>query len=149
MPYRHHKAQFKKSTLSQHLLSSHEPTTQHGLLFSLPTENLTHITAYLDPLSLFALSLVNKALNEHVNEDHTWFRAFLLNFLGISPESEISSEKMLLLRRTESSWKKEYIFRFKATRPWEMSRNTSVAHVPFIYPIRDRGSFNPSDWEGH
>ncbi|KAJ3982435.1 hypothetical protein F5890DRAFT_1529838 [Lentinula detonsa] len=130
MLYRSHKAHLINSTIYKDLTSSHESSKQHGLLCSIPTENLTHITAYFDPPSLFALSLVNRVLYEHVNEDHTWHRAFLLKFFGILPESDIQSEKTLVLRRTESSWRREYVFRFNLTRRWEFSRNTTIAHVP-------------------
>ncbi|KIK57511.1 hypothetical protein GYMLUDRAFT_86733 [Collybiopsis luxurians FD-317 M1] len=121
--------------LSQTSSSSQQSSTQHGLLSSIPAENLTHITAYLDPDSLFTLSLVSRALYEHVTEDHTWHRAFLLSFLGIAPESDVDSEKALVLRRTESTWRKEYVLRYNLTRRWERTRNTTIAHAPVYSPI--------------
>ncbi|KAF9074445.1 hypothetical protein BDP27DRAFT_1416325 [Rhodocollybia butyracea] len=130
MPNRPHKASLNNSPVStKNLTESKNLPNQHGLL-SLPVENLTHITSYLDPWSLVTLSLVNSALYKHVKADYTWHRAFLLRFLGISPESNIDSEKALVLRRTESSWRKEYVFRFNLIRRWERCRNTTVAHAP-------------------
>ncbi|THU88585.1 hypothetical protein K435DRAFT_307343 [Dendrothele bispora CBS 962.96] len=103
--------------------------------FPVPIENLTHITAYLDPPSLFALSLVNKLFYEHIRDDHTWHRAFLLNFLGISPEGDIDNEKSLFLRRFESTWRKEYVFRHNLLRRWTRRTNSTIAHAPVHSPI--------------
>ncbi|KAJ4484231.1 hypothetical protein C8J55DRAFT_38610 [Lentinula edodes] len=133
MPNRPHK--FINSSVSKSTSSSLRSSTQHGLLCSIPAETLAHITAYLDPPSLFALSQVNRALYGHIGEDHTWHRAFLLHFLGILPESNIHSKKALVLRRIESSWRKEYVSRFNLIRRWERSRNTTIAHVPVYSSI--------------
>ncbi|KIY74186.1 WD40 repeat-like protein [Cylindrobasidium torrendii FP15055 ss-10] len=104
-------------------------TCNHGLL-ALPAENLTHITAYLDPLSLHALSLVCLAFNAHVKEEHTWRTAFFVNFLGIAPESDKREGRSLLLRRFESTWKQEYIARWNLEWRWKRSRTQPVVHSP-------------------
>lgn len=88
--------------------------SKYGL--DIPTENLTHITSYLDPPSLLALSGVNTALHEHVKDEHTWHRAFVYSFLGIKPEDNLDDVKGLMLRRSESSWKKEFIIRYNLRR---------------------------------
>lgn len=111
-PYKDHP---NNSSSLNHFTTSPTLITKHGLL-SLPTENLTHITSYLDPPALFALQRVNRVLCDHVKEEHTWYRAFVSKFLGISPEGDVDSEKAVLLRRTENSWKKEYVVRFNLLR---------------------------------
>lgn len=84
-------------------------------LMSLPGESLTHITTYVDdPPSLFALSRVNRRLRDHIADDNTWYRVFAFHFLGIGPESDPQEEQKLLLRRTESTWKKEFVQRVQA-----------------------------------
>ena len=82
-------------------------------LLDVPIETLTGITSYLNPPSLLALSRVNKYLSEHVKNDSTWYRAFLYQFLEIGPESDLDSEKALLLRRAKRSWCSEFITRYR------------------------------------
>ncbi|KAF8555174.1 WD40 repeat-like protein [Imleria badia] len=104
---------------------------QHGsLLLGLPQESLTHITAYLPLPSLLALACTCRRLCEHVDDDGTWLRAFLTQFLGISPEHELDNQHILLLRRTEHSWRKEFIHRYTVNRHWTRSRNPTVTHAP-------------------
>ena len=101
-----------------------ERTFQHGfakpsylrgkcLLLSLPPESLTHITSFLDPASLFALGKGNKKLYDHIKDDNTWRSAFLHHFLGLGSDRGTISDSSLfaLLRRTEDTWKKEYVSR--------------------------------------
>lgn len=114
---------------------SHKYATQHGYaqrlhlhpnsqsaLFGLPAESVTHITSFLDPSSLFALSQTSKIFHEHVADDNTWRRAFFCQFLGISPEDVVDdgpldiTGKKLMLRREESSWKREYVYRWNLRR---------------------------------
>ncbi|KAG9125043.1 hypothetical protein FRC07_009186 [Ceratobasidium sp. 392] len=92
-----------------------EPTSptlaQHGSrLVQLPSELLTHLTAYLDPVALGVLASVCRLLAAHVAQDNTWRCAFLCHFLGVSPDPDASMNhpKLLLLRRGESSWRAEY-----------------------------------------
>ena len=80
-------------------------------LLDVPGESLTHITSYLDVPALLNLSRVNKSMHEHVNNDSTWYRALLCQFLGVSPESDPRGVQSLILRRTESTWKKELVHR--------------------------------------
>ncbi|KAG6868475.1 hypothetical protein C0993_002240 [Termitomyces sp. T159_Od127] len=101
------------------------------ILLGVPSETLTGITAYLDPPSLFSLAKVHSRLASHVKNDNTWHRAFVCQFLGISPESEIHDDvKGLMLRRSESTWRNEFIVRYRLRRRWERSRNPTVAHTP-------------------
>ncbi|KAK7677838.1 hypothetical protein QCA50_019150 [Cerrena zonata] len=133
---------------------SHKHSNQHGrhrtkqpisqlsgesLLFSIPSESLTHITAFLAPPSLLALAQVNKRLHDHVADDNTWRRAYVYQFLGILPEDDLQhgnghpgnpSGRDMMLRRTEASWKREFVFRWNLRRRWERSRSTTVTHVP-------------------
>lgn len=95
--------------------------SQHGLhgypiLLNVPVETLTGITSYLNPPSLFSLAQVNRYLNEHVKDDNTWRRAFVQQILGIGPESNLDDEKTLLLRRSERSWRHEFIARYVLIR---------------------------------
>ncbi|KAK0468153.1 WD40-repeat-containing domain protein, partial [Desarmillaria tabescens] len=40
-----------------------------------------------------------------------------------------------LLRRSESSWRREYIVRYNLRRRWERSRTATIIHTPVISPI--------------
>ncbi|KAF9476903.1 hypothetical protein BDN70DRAFT_838574 [Pholiota conissans] len=109
--------------------------SQHGIygypiLLDVPVETLTGITSYLSPPSLFSLAKVNRYLNQHVKDDNTWRRAFVQQFLDIGPESNLDDEKTLLLRRSQRSWRQEFITRYVLIRRWERSRNVTTAHVP-------------------
>lgn len=118
-PQKHH-----PDHTAQH--STPYPHDQHGLaypqlqtfsvLLALPSESLTHVTSFLDPHSLLALSRTNKQLYEHIKDDNTWHRAFVFQFLGIVPESNVNGIESLMLRRTESTWRKEYVFRWNLRR---------------------------------
>ncbi|KAF8153956.1 WD40-repeat-containing domain protein [Crassisporium funariophilum] len=136
---------------SQHLLpQSHttpqpptkhtsKSTTQHGIhiiLLHVPAETLTGITSYLDPPALCALAAVNVYLHEHVKDDNTWRRAFVYQFLGIGPESDLDDQKTtLLLRPAEHSWRQEFTVRYRVARRWERSRNATTTHIPVNSPI--------------
>jgi len=80
-------------------------------LLGVPGESLTHITSYLDVPALLNLSRVNRSLHEHVDNDSTWYRALLCQFLGISPEGDPDGGQSITLRRTESTWRKELVYR--------------------------------------
>ncbi|GLB44562.1 putative ubiquitin-interacting motif containing protein [Lyophyllum shimeji] len=109
---------------------------QHGvpdsrILLDIPSETLTGITSYLDPPSMLALARVHGRLNAHIKNDNTWHRAFVCQFLNIGPESDIDDDvKSLMLRRSENSWRNEFITRYRLRRRWQRSRNTTVAHAP-------------------
>jgi len=92
-----------------------ESKDQHGNLnlLQIPTESLTHITSFLDPPTLLILAAVCTSLHEHVQLDATWRKAFFCQLLGIPPESNLSKVNTLLLRRTEDTWKNEFIARYK------------------------------------
>ncbi len=108
----------RKDLLFQKSPASAIHPCNHGL-DTLPSETLTHITSYLDPFELYAFARVCSAFNAHVTDDHTWRSAFLLNFFGIDsiePESDKRTLKSLLLRRTEPTWKKEYVVRYNLRR---------------------------------
>lgn len=93
----------------------------------IPSESLTHITTFLNPSSLLALARTNKYLHDHVNQENTWRRAFVYQFLGISPEADLADSpsgdgigngkaRLGMLRRQESSWKREFIVRYNLSR---------------------------------
>lgn len=131
-----HNSSFEESQndlLYQYNSSNASLKRKHGL--DIPSENLTHITAYLDPHSLLSLSRVNTQLYAHVKEEHTWRTAFALNFLGIGPEGDLSDFKGRLLRRSEPSWRREYIVRYNLRRRWERSRTATIIHTPVLSPI--------------
>lgn len=92
--------------------------TTLSLLLSIPSESLTHITSFLDPNSLFALSRTNRILREHINDDNTWHSAFACQFLHEGPESQVWADRMesRLFRRSEDSWKKEFVYRCNLIR---------------------------------
>jgi hypothetical protein len=108
-------------TNTTHLKSyqSNKYRDQHGhssILLAFPSESLTHITCFLNPPSLLALGRTNRYLNNHVNDDNTWHRAFVCQFLGIGPEGDLRNTKTLMLRRCENSWSKEFIVRYNLRR---------------------------------
>ena len=110
-------------------------------LLGIPAETLTGITAYLEPPSLFSLANVNTALYYHVKDDNTWRWAFATRYLGLG-------HNIILLRRSQLSWRNEFIARFRleryavslsgvmvsftdlVIRKWEKSRSTSISHAP-------------------
>ena len=109
---------------------SNQHHDQHGrfsILLALPIESLTHVTCFLDPPSLCALAKINKHLNAHVENDNTWHRAFVYQFLGIAPEVDLYNANMLLLRRGESSWRKEFVVRYSLRRYFLDFRRVFIA----------------------
>lgn len=114
----------KLESLSKPVTSNHIGTNKHGskekrtgFLLSLPVETLTGITSHLDPHTLIIVSKVNKQLWEHVKDDHTWHCAFACQVLGIGPEDDLyDATKSIMLRRTEGSWKREFIARHNLSR---------------------------------
>ncbi|KAJ8489426.1 hypothetical protein ONZ51_g2937 [Trametes cubensis] len=104
-----------------------------SVLLSIPSESLTHITSFLDPPDLLALGRTCKQLHAHVTDDNTWRRAYVYQYLGITPESDLrddAGDKTLMLRREESTWKKEFVMRYNLRRRWKYSRNTAITHIP-------------------
>ncbi|PPQ64115.1 hypothetical protein CVT24_008726 [Panaeolus cyanescens] len=111
--------------------------SQHGIhdircpiLLDVPPETLTEITTYLEPPELCALAVVNRYLNNHVKDDNTWRRAFVYQFLGIKPENDLDKQNTLLLRRSERTWRMEFIVHYKLRRRWAKSRNVTTTHTP-------------------
>ncbi|THH18239.1 hypothetical protein EW146_g2713 [Bondarzewia mesenterica] len=119
--------------------SNQHGTVDHSALslLSLPSESLTHITSFLDSDSLLSLGRVNKRLYEHIKDDNTWHRAFVCQFLGIEPESDLDNVKCLTLRKSEATWKREFISRCHVNRRWSRSRNPTITHVPHHATIDD------------
>lgn len=93
---------------------NHQESYQYGR--HLPTENITHITSYLDPETLLALATVSSAFHLHIQDDHTWHMAFVRNFLDVDPLVNLPTVNSILLRRTEPTWRKEYIYRYRIRR---------------------------------
>lgn len=87
---------------------------RRSILERFPYETLVHITSYLPPPALANLSAANSWLKDFLNDDVVWKLALFVNILGIRPEHEKESPRAFLLRRTESTWKTEYIERFQA-----------------------------------
>jgi F-box-like len=85
---------------------------QHpSYLLLLPSESLTHITSFLDPGSLISLEETNRKLYRHVHDDNTWRRAFVYQFLGVSPENAVNEVNALTFRLTEKTWRREFLRR--------------------------------------
>ena len=93
---------------------------QHGQhtppLLRLPSESLTNITSFLDPESLFSLAQTSRELYEHVNDDNTWCRAFVCQFLGVSPEDALNETRPLTFRSTQKTWRHEFVRRHAIKR---------------------------------
>jgi len=127
---------FRKDTLAakpaliNYYQDSHHGIVQSTGLLDIPAESLTHITSFLSPPSLLALSRTNRRLNEHINDDNTWYRAFINQFIGIGPENDLENEKILLLRKSERTWRKEFIMRHNLRRFVDVSY--SVLLLSFI-----------------
>lgn len=120
--------------------SAHAENDSQGRLLNIPTESLAHITSYLDAKSLFSLGLTNKTLHEHVADDNTWRAAFLLQFLGKRPESTASEGSAPLLRRTEVTWKREFVFRQNLLRCVLGPHKYDFALL--ILPLQSLGAFS-------
>jgi len=123
-----------------------------SLLHALPFETLTNVTAWLDPPALLALGLVDKYLKKYVGNDGIWQTAFFAHFLDVAPEEGTTNARLLLLRRVENSWKREYISRYKLlqcgmlslfsgrrltslVRRWRRSKTTTTTHIPVMLPV--------------
>lgn len=109
-------------------------STQHGQhsspLYLLPAESLTHITSFLDPVSLHSLAQTSRKLYEHVSDDNTWRRAFFCQFLGVSPENALKGVKALTYRLTQRTWKREFVHRHTMRKLWSCSKNAAISHHP-------------------
>ncbi|TFY66774.1 hypothetical protein EVG20_g4314 [Dentipellis fragilis] len=119
-------------------------STRHGTndlpsprLVALPAESLTHITSYLDPISLISLGRASKHFYSHVKDDNTWHRAFVCQFLSIGPENTLQDIKSLTLRKTEGTWKREFVLRYNLKRRWQRSRNSTITHIPHYATVSD------------
>jgi hypothetical protein len=133
-----------QTSAHHHPQHGHHHSTESRLL-DVPAESLTHITSYLTPPSLLTLATTCRSLYEHVKDDNTWLRAFLNQFLSISPERELENEKILPLRRMENTWRKEFILRYSFRRYVLLKYNQS----PRIQtaPYQTLGAF--SEPHGH
>jgi hypothetical protein len=94
----------------------HHHVIRRPILVDVPVETLTAITAYLEPHSLLAVAQVNGHLNQHIKDDNTWRRALFCQFLGLGSEADLDDKEFLLLRRTEQTWRNEFITRYKLRR---------------------------------
>lgn len=121
---KHNRSRYQTAHYGAHrqLHRDQQRTSSYSLLLDLPTESLTHVTAFLDPPSLFSLAQTCKSLYRHVGDDNTWRRAFFYQFLGVHPESTLDPQEsardgtMLMLRREEVNWKREFVARWNLRR---------------------------------
>src|SRR5258708_12268478 len=81
-------------------------STQHGQhtspLYLLPAESLTHITSFLDPVSLRSLAQTSQKLYEHFSDDNTWPRAFSFLLPRLSPYDPSTPAKPLTSRLSQT-----------------------------------------------
>ncbi|KAL4065655.1 hypothetical protein V8B97DRAFT_1875128 [Scleroderma yunnanense] len=133
----------KESSNSKTHSDSNVDAVQHGkqqqpisILLDIPVESLTHVTSYLAPPSLLALSGTCTRLYEHVKDDITWYRAFLTQAVGVGPEG-LDDGKVILLKRLERTWRKEFTLRYRLREKWEYSRNPTITHSPQDSTIDD------------
>ncbi|KAH9856157.1 hypothetical protein C2E23DRAFT_504912 [Lenzites betulinus] len=129
-----------KQTRSHHLARQHghshdnpQAARAPNALLNIPSESLTHVTSFLDPPDLITLARTCKQLHAHVADDNTWRRAYVYQYLGITPESDLhndASNRALMLRREETSWKKEFILRYNLRRlvPCDVVGTTPTLH---------------------
>ena len=117
-----HRPTRSSPTKSRQHGNAHHPHAASGptdALLIIPSESLTHVTSFLAPPDLLALARTCHQLNAHVADDNTWLRAYVYRYLGIAPENDLHSDaadKTIMLRREESSWRKEFIQRYKLRR---------------------------------
>lgn len=71
-------------------------------------------TSFLNPHDLLTLSLVSKHLYEWVALENVHLTAFARYFCDLDPETALAGEVALLLRRSEPTWKREYMKRYNA-----------------------------------
>ena len=130
-----HKAACPRAAKSrQHGTAPDHPHAPTDVLLSIPIESLTHVTCFLSPPDLLALARTCHQLNAHVADDNTWLRAYVYHYLGIAPESDLHSDaafKTAILRREESSWRKEFIQRYRLLR--------CVKHFPDFFQRKGGG----------
>jgi hypothetical protein len=116
-------AQHESANSSSHYSHRHQLTDadanagagrRKSVLERMPYETLNHVTAYLDPPALANLSGVSSYFKHYLADDVVWKLALFANVLDIRPEREKDSARAFLLRRIESTWKAEYIQRFRA-----------------------------------
>ncbi|KAI0753660.1 hypothetical protein C8Q74DRAFT_329085 [Fomes fomentarius] len=125
----HSKKENRHKQARPHLLNARQHGNLHGLahiasgtadvLLSIPSESLTHVTSFLDPPDLLSLARTCKSLHAHVADDNTWRRAYVYQYLGVTPESDLrddAGDRTLMLRREESSWKREFVLRYNLKR---------------------------------
>jgi hypothetical protein len=101
----------------------------HGShLLRIPRELLAHCTSFLDPKSLLNLAKCNKYLLEHGKDDDTWRRAFCWFYFGFGPEDALQNTVQgIMLRRTEPTWKREYIYRYTLYQSVNLLIDRSIA----------------------
>ncbi|KIM29195.1 hypothetical protein M408DRAFT_68296 [Serendipita vermifera MAFF 305830] len=129
-----HESAISKSSNSQ-LTDAIVREARRSVLERFPYETLTHITSYLQPPALASLSAVSSWFKEYLSDDVVWKLALFANILGIHPEHQKHSSRAFLLRRTESTWKLEYIVRFQSITRWNQSRTSFTAHHPLRIPV--------------
>ncbi|KAG8760192.1 hypothetical protein FRC14_003746 [Serendipita sp. 396] len=125
------------ASIQQHQLQPNDNKMSSGrsILHRFATEILCHVTSYLDPRSLGTLSCVDQYLRSFMADDVVWKLAFYSGFLGIPPGQEQTSRRIFLLRRSETSYKNEYIGRYNALQRWAGSTTTYIAHRPLLVPV--------------
>lgn len=127
-------ARNSKTSLSNSNLDSVQYGKQQqpiSILLDIPVESLTHVTSYLAPPSLFALSRTCTRLYEHVKDDITWYRAFLTQVVGVGPEGHLKNGKVILLKRLEQTWREEFLLRYRL-RQYAPSYTLQWPHVADI-----------------
>jgi len=103
----------------QHQLTNADANANAGaakpsILERFPYETLLHVTSYLEPPALAHLAAVSSYFKGCIADDVVWKLALYSNILEIQPEREKDSPRAFLLRRIESTWRAEYIERFRA-----------------------------------
>ncbi|KAG8746952.1 hypothetical protein FRC12_014176, partial [Ceratobasidium sp. 428] len=138
MPVKAHRSPQKNIRIQPTTETSSPTLAQHGSrLVQLPSELLTHLTAYLEPNALGTLASVCRALAAHVGQDNTWRCAFLCFFLGVppNPDARVNHPKLLLLRRGESSWRAEFQKHWVMAKRWGHTRAPTTTYRPHRTPL--------------
>ncbi|KAG8932542.1 hypothetical protein FRC01_013312 [Tulasnella sp. 417] len=131
----------KKSLKQKQSKLSPQSKSQDGsrlLSPDFPPEALNWTTSFLIPEDLLSLGSVSNHLHSHVALDATWRSAFLRYSFGLDPETDFGRDKQILLKRTCSTWREEYITRFQTIHRWRVSKAQTVSHSPHHsvgYPI--------------
>ncbi|EGF99201.1 uncharacterized protein MELLADRAFT_73426, partial [Melampsora larici-populina 98AG31] len=126
-------------------------------IHQLPPESLSHIFAHLSPDEMLLSTLVCQTWYNLIKDDSCWQAAFEIYFKIQSSQefnqtlqkwetnSKQTEQEEGRIRRSSNqftridptSWKNEYLIRFKLLRKWKKSKLGTITYNPSIGPITE------------